>query len=983
MPIPDPPSEFSLSGLSWEICADPLNRGISEKWGERPPEDEPWVPATVPGTIQQVLGADFRGVAWYRVRICMPEAWRTLGGDERLRIGFDAAATDARVWVNGRFVGRHAGDFVAFEFEATEALQGRGGEIEVVVRIDQVHAPRPAKGVITEHGHIGKGFHDVLSVQHAGLWGDVRIRRTGRVSIRPFGVAIRADARDRTVTLELELTDPASGEWVPFHIHDPSGELVAAGVFQLELGQMSARATVELSNPIDAVAAPFRAIGGELQVERDRSKDPPVRLWSVGDPALYTLTLDVTPGGGGTRFYESRSVRFGLRTVALGGPDNRRILLNGTPIQLRGVLHWGHEPRHIAPAPTREQVRAEFAELKLRGFNCVCLCMVYMPEYYYEIADEVGMLIWQEHPVWKAAMGDELLPEYKRLYGEYFRRDRNHPSVVLVSGSCEHEMFNPELAAWWWKEAERELPRTLKQVQTAFFAWADPGQTDLYDEHTYDNSGRWVDYMRDVRAAIDALEDPRKPFILGETIISNAWPDIAALRAAQEGAGDVSVAVNRPAGVGAAPPASPWWISRGLDQCEALEEGIERRWGLATLHRFRMQAHRHNLNLRKFQCEVLRMDPANGGWVMNHIRDVPACRCGFMDDLGRWRYEAHELRGFLSDSALLLATGDHRRAFFGGESVRAVLQLCNFSPRALAVQANVEIVVGGKTVSSQGVELSARCGELGTAPISLGIYESDRPLELLVRAAIDGVTENEWRLWVLPRERPAAPPPLVHAAGTFTEDELSLEFEERKYSSGWGLPCATWRPQAQIPRELVEGAGAWTEGSLASGVVVTHRLTEAVVRHMEGGGRVLLLASRAAGGMDARTVMQWGGVPLIIESEEIAWPVRRGESNAVVDMLHLDLSRHFQRMVPTGEAGIADVVEPIVRFIYTHDSGKPSVFDAAFAVGVGDGMLVVSSLDHGGDAGRWMLGRLLGFAGSGAVPRSGIATADLARWVSE
>ncbi len=980
MPSPDPQRELSLSGPSWRICPDPLNRGISEKWGGQPPEGEPWSPATVPGTIQHSLGPDFRGVAWYRLQTQLPASFSDLHSDERLRIRFDSAATDARIWINGRYVGRHLGDFIPFEFEATEAMLSRGGEIDLVVRIDQVHAPRPAKGVITEHGHIGKGFHDVLSLQHAGLWGDATIRKTGNISIRPNGIAARTDPTRRTVTIALELGECSAPGLAPFHILDPAGQTVAAGVIELTIGQRRAEQTVEITHEIDAIAAPFRELGAPLPINRDPSREPPLRLWSPLDPALYTLKLDVVPGDRSERCFESSQLRFGLRTVTLGGPRNRQVLLNNQPIQLRGILHWGHEPQHISPAPSPGEVRAQFTELKLRGFNCVCLCMVYMPEYFYQIADEMGMLLWQEHPVWKAPMGDELLPEYQRLYSEYFRRDRQHPSIILVSGSCEHEMFNPALADWWWKKAQEELPRTLKQVQTAFFAWTDPAQTDLYDEHTYDNSGRWIDYLADVRAAIDALPQPDKPFIMGETVISNAWPDIPALRQAQQ-QHRKRHPLEPAAAAGAAPPASPWWITRGLDECEALERQISDRWGPETLARFRLQAHRHNLNLRKFQCELLRLDPANAGWVMNHIRDVPACRCGFMDDGGRWRYEPHELRAFLSDAAILLSTPRHLRGFAAGQPLHATLGIANFSARAVDAQADVAIILAGRTVSELQLPLRANPGQTDSVPASLGIFSVDRPSRLTVRASCEDIPDNEWDLWLLPPHAGSADPVLIYRLPVFAP-ELEPEFEERKYSSGWGLPCRTWRPRAQLPAELFPGAAQWNPGPAPeSAVIVTHRLTAPLIEHIARGARVLLLASRALGGLNARTTMLWAGVPLVIESPAPDWPIHAGESACIVDLLHRDLTGRYQRTVPTQDMGMADLVDPIIRFLSTHDSGIPRIHDALFSARIGSGSLTVSSLDHSEDAGRFMLARILRHAARAHPPDRELPARMLDPWI--
>ncbi|MCC6676219.1 MAG: hypothetical protein IT436_03665 [Phycisphaerales bacterium] len=909
--------------VGWSIRPDPADAGVRAGWWRRPPADG-WRPARVPGSFHHDLGPDARGVVWYRATLPTPGG-RQQKGLERTWLRFESVATDCRAWVNGVEVGRHIGDFIPFEFELTEALRG-DRDAELIVRVDQMYAPKPPPGVLVQNGHIGKGFHDVVSLQHGGIWGGVMVRRTNDWAIRPNGLHIVART-DGTVRVRAEFWPGRS---------EANFTMMLLGAPMGRHRDWSASASIQL--------APGQA-GTELTLDV-----PEPELWSPAHPARYSLLAAVEHEGaapGRERQSDSLSTSFGFRSVETGGPGNRQILLNGRPVLLRGMLHWGHEPEHIAPAPTPAQVRAEFARLKELGFNCVCLCMVYMPEHYYDIADEMGMLIWQEHPVWKSPMGDEHIPEYRRLFAEYFRRDRNHPSVILVSGACEHEKFNLTLAEWWWDAAQRELPLTLKQVQTAFFGWSDLDRTDLYDEHTYENSGRWVHYVRDVRAAMERLPQGPKPFVLGETIISNAWPEVQEL-------GDAARTLSS--------GPSPWWMTGGLAECSALEAGMRGRYGEAVLPRFRAQARRHNLNLRQFQSEVLRLDPGVGGWVMNHLRDVPICRCGFMDDLGHWRYESHEVRGFLGDAALLLETPGHLRAFTTDESLRGRLHLSNFGPELLELPVALSAVVAGREAPLPGITLTAEVGEIASGPVMLGRFQVDRPTRVeIIASADEGRIENRWSLWALPHFELSGRGVLVADEPPFTAEELALEFEEKCYSSGWGLPVETWSPRPQSPAELLPGAPSRdlaTAPGVPGEVIVTHRLGPAALEALESGSRIVLLASRLKDGLAARTTMLWSGVPLVLEDG----PLGPGDSEWVVDLLHNDLTRRHQRAIPTGELGLADEVQPIIRFLQTHDSGVPRIFDFAFAARVGPGLLIVSSLDHYEDAGRYWLARLLAWA---------------------
>jgi hypothetical protein len=82
--------------------------------------------------------------------------------------------------------------------------------------------------------------------------------------------------------------------------------------------------------------------------------------------------------------------------------------------------------------------------------------------------------------------------------------------------------------------------------------------------------------------------------------------------------------------------------------------------------------------------------------------------------------------------------------------------------------------------------------------------------------------------------------------------------------------------------------------------------------------------------------------------------------------------------------GIADQVDPIIRLVFTHDSGAPKLFDAAFKSRIGRGLLIASSLDHSEDAGRYLLHRLIGYAlERSAGARAALDPEFLRRWSVE
>jgi hypothetical protein len=869
----------------------------------------------LPAAVQTVLGEDFHGAVRLERTLERPRDLPPPGDGTRWWLRFESVATDLVAWVNGVEVGRHVGDYVPFQFEITGAVGGAEA-IEIQLRVDELEARPPAAPGALQGGHLTKGFHDVISVQHGGVWQPLCLAATGRLCAIPDGV--RADA------------DPGSGEVaVAVDLEPHHG---AGGRVEVALTGADGERLVHGAAPVGPAE---RSCAVRLRVAAPRP-------WSPADPALYRAVVTLHDEDGPS---ETHRLRFGFRSVRVEGCA---VLLNGAPLLLRGVLHWGHEPQALAPAPGPEEVRAQFQRLRDMGFNCVCLCMWYPPRHFYDIADETGMLIWQEHPVWQSPMRDEDLPEYRRLYSAFLRRDRAHPAVIMVSATCEHPSFHPKLAAWWWARARQELPRTLLQVQTAFFAWADPRRSDVYDEHTYDNNDRWVAYLRDLQAHLARLAP--KPFVMGETISYTSWPDVPAL---QERVG----------------ASRPWWLPRCFDHMVGLEGAWSERYGPQVVARFRRQGTRHHELGRKFQVERFRAYRGHAGVVMNHLRDVPQCQCGFMDDLGRWRLEAERCRGWLADTALLLATPDHRRGFTGGPGcdLECDLGVSNFS--VAPFDAPIALRVEGDGTGDRVIESAPlRCdpGAVGSVAVRIPLPAVERPTRVRVAARARGAAPNEWDLWALPAAG-AWPDGVVRLGGLpFTLPETEPDEEERGYSRGYGLPARSWEQVFPDPGKLAGDLPEWPAAGpppREASVALAHRLTGAVIDWLVGGGRLVLLASKAAGGLGTCYESLFGQVPLILE----AGPIDPGDSDCLVDLLGYDLTRRYARVMPVERLGIGDQVDPLVRLAYTHDQDRVRFFDQLFMARVGRGLLIASSLDHSEDAGRWLLGKITGFAADPAA----------------
>ena len=144
-------------------------------------------------------------------------------------------------------------------------------------------------------------------------------------------------------------------------------------------------------------------------------------------PHLYTLRLSLLIKG---EPVDTLQRRFGCRSL---GANGTQILWNGSPLQVRGILHWGCSPPSLAPNDDSTYWRGQIEHFKSLGFNTIQCCLWLPPRGFYELCDELGMLVWQVYPAWHAQMDQGHQRELLREYREFFRFDRSHPSVALRS----------------------------------------------------------------------------------------------------------------------------------------------------------------------------------------------------------------------------------------------------------------------------------------------------------------------------------------------------------------------------------------------------------------------------------------------------------------------------------------------------------------------------------------------------------------------
>ncbi len=144
-------------------------------------------------------------------------------------------------------------------------------------------------------------------------------------------------------------------------------------------------------------------------------------LWSPDNPKLYNVTASFDA--------DMVTDKVGFRTIERKG---RKILLNGNPLSLRGIgVH--EEDRDVGKCSDEADIRRRFAHLKDLGANIARAAHYPHHELVARIADEMGILLWEEIPVYWAIAFDNppTFDNARNQLIELIRRDANRASVIL------------------------------------------------------------------------------------------------------------------------------------------------------------------------------------------------------------------------------------------------------------------------------------------------------------------------------------------------------------------------------------------------------------------------------------------------------------------------------------------------------------------------------------------------------------------------
>nr|WRX36683.1 hypothetical protein [uncultured bacterium] len=342
------------------------------------------------------------GIGWYRKTIPVPAHWRC----RHIAIAFDGVYMNSTVWANGTKLGNRPYGWSSFSYDISELAQG-SKTITFAVRVDNEKQP-------SARWYTGSGIY-------AHTWIDVK----NRLHIPTSGVFVRTNGTTVEIDTEVANTNNAAEKpALKISIINAAGNVVASVQTEVELA-----------------ASDTQTISQQIKLAR------PER-WSLESPTLYTALSEVLLDGEPIDRVETR---FGVRDVQW--KPETGMWLNGMNVKLQGVCNH-QDAGALGTAVPDKVLRFRIEQLKTMGCNAIRTSHNPQTPVFYDICDEVGMLVMDEiFDGWGRKAANDYGAHYfndwwQRDLTDWIKRDRNHPSIVIYSvGNETHGEVGKDLVA--------------------------------------------------------------------------------------------------------------------------------------------------------------------------------------------------------------------------------------------------------------------------------------------------------------------------------------------------------------------------------------------------------------------------------------------------------------------------------------------------------------------------------------------------------
>jgi beta-glucuronidase len=317
----------------------------------------------------------YEGSVWYKRSFDY-----TKSPKNRLFLHFGACNYLAAVYLNGDELGEHEGGFTPFDFEITDRVRAKSNFL--VLRINNTRGKEQVPTVNTDWWNYGGITRPVTLVEVPETF-----------------------VQDYFIQLEKGSTHQVKG-WL-----------------QLNGPQLQQKVTIRISE-----AGLGRTIQTDSKGRGEFSFGADLTVWSPENPKLYAVEIASET--------DQVTDRIGFRSIEVRSTD---ILLNGKPVFLRGISIHEEAPTRPGRAWSEDDARTLLSWAKELGCNFVRLAHYPHNEAMLRMADQMGVMVWAEVPVYWTIQWENLqtLHNAENQLKEMVARDHNRAALIIYSVANE------------------------------------------------------------------------------------------------------------------------------------------------------------------------------------------------------------------------------------------------------------------------------------------------------------------------------------------------------------------------------------------------------------------------------------------------------------------------------------------------------------------------------------------------------------------
>lgn len=378
---------FSKTGKAEGTAIDPKfddkgwrNLDLPHDWAiELPFEDSPNFDVMAHG--YKPVGGLYpqNSIGWYRKSFIIAKA----DSGQRFAIQFDGVYRDAKVWVNGFYLGTNESGYIGVNYDITDYINF-GKDNVVVVRVDATQ-------------------YEGWFYEGAGIYRHVWLQQYNNLHIAQDGVFVHTSVKGNSATINVETT-----------LINQTLAPTSCSLQTLLLDNNGIEIARSAEQPISFSVNEKRTTKQQLSLNSPR-------FWSLEDPYQYRVVTIVKSG---SNILDRVTTKFGIRTVVIDAANG--LYLNGKNIKIKGVnCHQDHAGMGSALPDYLQYYRIKL--LKQLGANAYRASHNPPTPELLEACDSLGMLVMDETRLLNSS------PEYMDQMERLILRDRSHPSVFMWS----------------------------------------------------------------------------------------------------------------------------------------------------------------------------------------------------------------------------------------------------------------------------------------------------------------------------------------------------------------------------------------------------------------------------------------------------------------------------------------------------------------------------------------------------------------------